>query len=48
MRWVLVVLGCLVLSGRPRAIIVGSLLPKGHVVSRQVHLRQPVATVFQI
>src|ERR1700694_5474725 len=47
MKWMLVVVGCLVLVVAVIAIV-GSMLPKGHLASRQAHYRQSADAVFRI
>jgi hypothetical protein len=46
MKWLLVVLGCVVLLVALVAVV-GLLLPKGHVASRKLRLKQTPEAVFQ-
>jgi hypothetical protein len=46
MRWILLLLGCVVLIAG-LIVLVGSLLPRSHIASRQAHYHQSMETVFQ-
>jgi hypothetical protein len=47
MKWVLIAVGGLVVLACVIALV-GALLPKGHVASRQAHFKKPAALVFGV